>query len=1011
MNTHHLHHESFHTTPAMRVIQLAIFLLLTATAVAQAQAIDLRANAGGTFFEGLSGATVSDGGATMTARAFDGSVSTLRYKSLTPQISAALASEQSANVTLGEITISSNSTLSLGQAPGVGGARLAINVSFTTPAGLGSGTFTGVMTGRISGRDMLAEIQWMSPQTLTFTIGGTRVTLIVETTTFISRTGGSGDLLIPVRARISLLQSNTPPLVTPAAAVTQLGGRQFVRIATVSDQETATDRITVTASSLISGLTIGSVINDNGNVLADITAPCTGPAAVAQAIQVIAADAGGAATAAFIPLSFTPDQPPTLGAYANVTAPAGGMVTAAPDAAPLDNGEVILQVSAPGYAGEIIVNQRTGAISFFNAGPPGVYQVSVSATDHCGAAVTRVFTLQALTSAGYCSAPSFSPMRNAVTGSNPGSLMSADLNQDGLTDVVTAGATGTNEILVYAGNGEGTIRLAGRYPLAAAVESIDARDFNGDGLVDFIVRHADRDFSILTGRDGGGLSAATRYEGLDTEYIGDFNRDGLPDTARISVEPEIRAANITTTLSVGPGTYSGHIVTRLAASDGRAPQAGRFGDFNGDGRPDFAAVTDRSLVQEGALVTRRFDVTIYYGEANGQFTRGQEINPGTWDLNAITVTNLNDDGRADLILIDPRGAGNRRLLFIASPRGELILAGAMEGEVPAGARVGDFNGDGRADLAAIAQTANGYALAVAPGTETGAFGSPVSQAVTGAGTLVRGDFNRDRRDDLAVASAAASEITTFLNSCAAVNAANTNPLIALATPEIVRGPGLPAFPAEIAMVRDAETPAGHLQVTAITPNDLYVTGISNDNGRVTAMVTAGCQLAPGIYNVTLRVTDAGGLSALVTLPVRVEQKDLSANLSFFSTGLIYSRATRSFSGTLRITNVGPTPLTGPFRLELANLTTGTLLQNAMGDHCGAPFLSLAGAQQLDPGQTISVYLRFRNTSGALINYTPRLYADVDGFSLFPASSIAGEPEPQNRVSPGRFYNSTERNVQ
>lgn len=63
--------------------------------------------------------------------------------------------------------------------------------------------------------------------------------------------------------------------------------------------------------------------------------------------------------------------------------------------------------------------------------------------------------------------------------------------------------------------------------------------------------------------------------------------------------------------------------------------------------------------------------------------------------------------------------------------------------------MGDFDGDGRPDVAAL-DTANG-ALGILLGNGDGSFRTmPLLQVGPGSGAMVAGDFNRDGRLDLAV---------------------------------------------------------------------------------------------------------------------------------------------------------------------------------------------------------------------------------------------------------------------
>jgi hypothetical protein len=86
--------------------------------------------------------------------------------------------------------------------------------------------------------------------------------------------------------------------------------------------------------------------------------------------------------------------PPSLGNYPNATVIAGGGANITPDSPPSDNSSISsVAVIAPGFTGTATVDAATGVVSISNAGPIGIFLVTVTATDNCGAQTTRDFTL------------------------------------------------------------------------------------------------------------------------------------------------------------------------------------------------------------------------------------------------------------------------------------------------------------------------------------------------------------------------------------------------------------------------------------------------------------------------------------------------------------------------------------------------------------------------------------------------------------------------------------------
>lgn len=95
-----------------------------------------------------------------------------------------------------------------------------------------------------------------------------------------------------------------------------------------------------------------------------------------------------------------------------------------------------------------------------------------------------------------------------------------------------------------------------------------------------------------------------------------------------------------------------------------------------------------------------------------------------------------------------------------------------------------------------------------------------------------------------------------------------------------------------------------------------------------------------------------------------------------SSGLAYSRVTRTFDGTVTITNISDGLITTPtnFQIVLTALPTGVTLVNASGTFNMSPYITVPTVTSLAPGQSASVAVQFSNPSGVLLNYTPEVYA-------------------------------------
>src|SRR5439155_606696 len=85
------------------------------------------------------------------------------------------------------------------------------------------------------------------------------------------------------------------------------------------------------------------------------------------------------------------------------------------------------------------------------------------------------------------------------------------------------------------------------------------------------------------------------------------------------------------------------------------------------------------------------------------------------------------------------------------------------GTTPESVAVGDFNGDGKQDVATANTNSNNISILL--GTATGSFGAATNFAVgTNPVSVVVGDFNGDGKQDLAVANGASNNVSILLGT-------------------------------------------------------------------------------------------------------------------------------------------------------------------------------------------------------------------------------------------------------
>jgi hypothetical protein len=157
------------------------------------------------------------------------------------------------------------------------------------------------------------------------------------------------------------------------------------------------------------------------------------------------------------------------------------------------------------------------------------------------------------------------------------------------------------------------------------------------------------------------------------------------------------------------------------------------GDFNGDGKPDF-------VVGNG----------LFLGNGDGTFQAAQNINVAGRAL-AVTQADFNGDGKLDLAVVDYSGLR----ILLGNGDGSFQAAQTYAFYYPYTLAVGDFNGDGKPDLAGVIYDSakDQWMVALLLGKGDGTFEAAGSYDVWyRANSLAVGDFNGDGRPDLAVAT-------------------------------------------------------------------------------------------------------------------------------------------------------------------------------------------------------------------------------------------------------------------
>lgn len=319
-------------------------------------------------------------------------------------------------------------------------------------------------------------------------------------------------------------------------------------------------------------------------------------------------------------------------------------------------------------------------------------------------------------------------------------------------DVIVAGLS-TN---ISASGSTGNYTLTGSVksgnnsePVTGTISFLDASNGN------YLVASATMSTTTTPLSFTGPTSTKTVAYSPNSIVVGDFNGDGILDIAEFENYSTGANERVDLLLGNGNGTFTWKSTTTFAYVNMFEKLI--TGDFNNDGKLDIAAVGGGKL-------------NILLGNGDGTFTVKTTAVSST--IGNIVASDLNGDGRTDLVALSSGGLtillGNGDGTFTSGatvlPQSGLAFVGTPV--------VGDFDGNGTADIAVITGSSSspfacstqssvtcgtGVDILLGNGNGTFTWKSRIAVA-SGAITLVTGDFNDDGTTDLAIGGSPAAYI-------------------------------------------------------------------------------------------------------------------------------------------------------------------------------------------------------------------------------------------------------------
>lgn len=345
----------------------------------------------------------------------------------------------------------------------------------------------------------------------------------------------------------------------------------------------------------------------------------------------------------------------------------------------------------------------------------------------------------------YAQAVSFIGEKNYPAGQTPMFSAGGDFNNDGKADMVVTNWSG-NTVTVLFGNGHGVLQTGPSSTAGTAPDFVTTGDFNSDEKTDLVVVSTSTNkVTILLGIGDG------RFTLGSTSAAGTSPTQAAVGDLNGDGKLDIVVANIgSNNVSILLGNGNGTFAPAINYVVGAMPVSVAVGDFNRDGKIDLAVANYYD-----------YTVSILLGNGNGTFMAATNYSTGPLGYSPRSVVNgdFNGDGKADIATAN-HGSGTVSVLM---GNGDGTFQSAINysaGTTPIVLITDDLDGDGAADFAVV----SGYdKISILLGNGDGTFQADQACVATSIpGSLIAEDFNADGKRDLAGTDSGGSTGNAFV---------------------------------------------------------------------------------------------------------------------------------------------------------------------------------------------------------------------------------------------------------
>jgi hypothetical protein len=385
-------------------------------------------------------------------------------------------------------------------------------------------------------------------------------------------------------------------------------------------------------------------------------------------------------------------------------------------------------------------------------------------------------------------------------------------NGDGTFTLKGSGGGGFGQIIAVDLDKDGKLDLVATSPLGNGVTAILG---NGDGTFQM-----DTEFNIATGSWPSGIA------------VGDFNGDGEQDIAVtvINISPPYPgvtspAGSVVVFLGEGNGVFGGTPLSSAVGADKSVTVSIKAVDLNGDGKLDLVFVNSG---QPGSSIDNT--VSVLLGRGDGTFRPQQTFPTGLFPVD-VEVADFNGDGKPDLAVANQIcaltasscGAGSVSVLL---GKGDGTFQPHVDfavGVTPASLATGDFSGNGKPGIAVANNgLGQGNSVSILTGKGDGTFNAHVDYTLPGPPTAVAtGDFNHDGKIDVAVSTLSANPqapifLSPFVSTLLGKGDGTFQQPVETAVATGVFGPGYLLVPTDFNGDGNLDLIGGHIDTGALS---------------------------------------------------------------------------------------------------------------------------------------------------------------------------------------------------